>query len=158
MSNVINAERDIMSNSKKCWLEIMLKVKINKEYASGWCHLLLWTKNCLQYVSVCSPLKYSLVYKFYVFSLLPFVPLSMFFLFNIFPVNVFYFSMFCPYQHFLQSSLFPINIFYFSTFCPCWRFFTFNLFSIGRFLLLKDHYFVAPRSQSPPGTYLIHQK
>ncbi len=85
---------------------------------SGWCHLLLWVKLCLQYVTVCSLytfLLYLLVIKKYqywhVFSFRCFVPLTFFYL------------MFCPIRRFLYSTFFLVDVSYYSTFCPSRRLF-----------------------------------
>ncbi len=97
----------------------------------------------------------TVVYKFNVFSLRPFVPLSTFFPFDVFPVDVIYYSTFCLCRRFLRSTLFLTDVFsfskfcpfrcfyircffqstffYFSTFCPSRHFFTFYVFSSKRF-------------------------
>ncbi len=68
------------------------------------------------------------------------MPLSTFFPFNVFWVDVLYQLTFCPCRRFLHSTLFPINVFYFSTFfyilgCSIWRFFTFRRFVQSMFFI-----------------------
>jgi hypothetical protein len=110
-------------------------------------------KKCHVTLKIIKKYSNSPVYRFGVFSLLPFRHIV-----AVFSVRCFFESTFCPCRRFLQSTLFPINVFYFSTICPSRRFLhsTFFLqstfFTFRQFVLVDIFYL---RSFVPVGVFSI---